>query len=384
MPHPAVRRILVRLGSLKLALAGLGLLMALIFIGTLAQVPLGTYEAQKKFFDSFWVFWDGPGYRLPVFPGGLAIGALLMVNLVSAYALRFPFPKKQAGVVVLHLGLIVMFGGQFFTQLLSTESHMPIEIGQTLNYSENSRHMELAIIDASDPAHDDVTAIPDRVLARKNEIALPGKSFSIRVLDYFMNAELRMLAPGEVSAATQGVGQRIFAARRPPIATDDQPNNTSALIEVLENGRSLGVWLVSYGLGAPQSFFAGGREYSISVRPIRYYYPFSLHLKEFKHDRYPGTDIPKNFSSLVHLHDFERGESRDALIYMNHPLRYRGLTFYQASFGKEDTLSVFQVVRNPAWLTPYISCALVVLGMLMHFFRRLSGFLKRKNEVTSR
>ena len=104
--------------------------------------------------------------------------------------------------------------------------------------------------------------------------------------------------------------------------------------------------------------------------------PFTLTLKEFHHDIYPGTDIPKNFSSLVHLDDPNKNESRDALIYMNHPLRYRGLTFYQASYGKNDTLSIFQVVRNPAWVTPYVSCTVILFGLAIQFLTHLFGFLK--------
>jgi hypothetical protein len=52
---------------------------------------------------------------------------------------------------------------------------------------------------------------------------------------------------------------------------------------------------------------------------------------------------------------------------MNNPLRYAGLTFYQASYGQDDRLSVLQVVRNPGWLLPYIACGLAGLGMLAHF-----------------
>jgi hypothetical protein len=52
---------------------------------------------------------------------------------------------------------------------------------------------------------------------------------------------------------------------------------------------------------------------------------------------------------------------------MNQPLRYLGKTYYQASFGKGDTLSILQVVENPGWLLPYISCVLVTLGLLIHF-----------------
>jgi cytochrome c biogenesis protein ResB len=106
--------------------------------------------------------------------------------------------------------------------------------------------------------------------------------------------------------------------------------------------------------------------------------PFSLTLKDFKHDVYPGTQIPKNFSSLVRLLDPRAGDDRDVLIYMNSPLRHGGLTFYQASFGKDNTLSVLQVVRNPSWTVPYIACLLVAIGLLWHFgmmLRRTLGGL---------
>ena len=66
------------------------------------------------------------------------------------------------------------------------------------------------------------------------------------------------------------------------------------------------------------------------------------------------------------------------LIYMNQPLRYEGRTFYQASYGKGDTLSVLQVVANPGWLVPYLSCTLITLGLLVHFGITLFNALKRR------
>jgi hypothetical protein len=36
---------------------------------------------------------------------------------------------------------------------------------------------------------------------------------------------------------------------------------------------------------------------------------------------------------------------------MNNPLRYAGLTYYQASFDGEHT-TILEVVRNPSWLVP--------------------------------
>jgi hypothetical protein len=114
------------------------------------------------------------------------------------------------------------------------------------------------------------------------------------------------------------------------------------------------------------------------MRPRRQYLPYSMTLKKFSHDVYEGTNIPKNFSSLVHLSNPAKGEARDVLIYMNQPLRYGGKAFYQASFGKNDTLSILQVVENPGWLLPYVSCVLVGLGLLVHFGIGLRRALGRR------
>jgi len=120
------------------------------------------------------------------------------------------------------------------------------------------------------------------------------------------------------------------------------------------------------------------------MRPRREYLPYTLRLKQFRHDRYPGTDIPKNFSSLVQIDNPARGEQRDVLISMNQPLRYGGKAFYQASFGKNDTLSVLQVVENPGWLLPYVSCILVGAGLILHFMLALFRSLKRTGALVTR
>jgi hypothetical protein len=187
-----------------------------------------------------------------------------------------------------------------------------------------------------------------------------------------------MAPPGVSTLATQGVGTRVAVREAAPSTSDEDPNNATAFIEVKESERSRGVWLVSTGLGAPQSFHASGAEYRLALRPKRTYYPFTLTLKEFHHDIYPGTDIPKNFSSLIELSNPEKNDFRQALLYMNHPLRYEGKTFYQASFGEGDRLSVLQVVENPASVTPYLSCALVVLGLLIQFLSHLLAFARKR------
>ena len=99
---------------------------------------------------------------------------------------------------------------------------------------------------------------------------------------------------------------------------------------------------------------------------------------KFQHDIYAGTDIPKNFSSRILLERPETGEKREVLIYMNNPLRYGGETYYQASFDQDNQGTILQVVHNPSWLTPYFSCVLVGIDLVVQFAIHLLGFTTKR------
>lgn len=370
------RRVTDALRSLKLTLACLVSLMVLVVVCTLLQVPLGTHLAVEKTIRTFLIWWrhEGTGIRVPVFPGGGMVGVVLMVNLLFAQFLRLERSRRKAGLWLVHAGLAFLFVGEFCAAFFQVDSQMSIEEGATKNWSDDDRLMELAVSDVTAPDGDVVTSIPDSLLRPGAEIAHPSLPFKIRVRRYFENSSLEMRRPSDPpSEATAAVGANLTVRREPPSTTDDAPNSAAALIEPVGRFPTQGIYWVSNALGAPQGFTHEGKTWRLSLRPRRYVLPFSLTLKDFRHDIYPGTDIPRNFSSLVRLRDIERGEDRDVLISMNAPLRYDGKTFYQASFGKDDTLSVLQVVRNPGWRIPYVSGALIALGMLLHFGVKLSA-----------
>jgi cytochrome c biogenesis protein ResB len=140
----------------------------------------------------------------------------------------------------------------------------------------------------------------------------------------------------------------------------DERDMPAALVEIESAKGAVGTWLVSPQVASPQEFSFEGRTYTLGMRFARDYYPFGIELVKFSHDTYQGTDIPRNFSSQIRLINPATGENRPVLIRMNEPLRHAGYTFYQASFDPNDPrVSVLQVVKNPGWLTPYISCVLV-------------------------
>lgn len=377
------------LASLKLTIVCLMFALVLVLAGTLAQVHLGTQIVQKHFFQSLVVWWpvEDHGFRFPIFPGGHLIGAVLLVNLIAAHLRRFRWTWHNLGIHLTHLGLIIMLAGALFTDLFSVESEMRISQGETKNYAVDASAMELAVIDTSNSEYDQVTAIPFERLRPGGLISDPGLPFSIAVRRVAANAELQMLSqagPNAKPAASQAQGSQIAMTELPRATAQNDRSIPCAVIEIIpvasaksESKGSLGTWLVSEALGGPQIFSCDGRQWSIALRPTRHYKPYSITLNKFTHERYAGTDIASNYASSVLLDDPENNTSRDVLIYMNHPLRYCGDTFYQASFADNDTTSILQVVHNPAVVAPYLGCLVVGAGLLFQFSLHLIRFSRR-------
>jgi hypothetical protein len=220
---------------------------------------------------------------------------------------------------------------------------------------------------------------------RYKEIRLPELPFTVRVKNFFANSDVQNRAPDSKmpAAASHGLGAQATVKEMPRVTAMDRTDVPSAVIELVAPQGPIGTWLVSEFINGPQEFEWNNRTYSVTLRPRRYYKPYSIQLVEFKHDVYPGTDIPKNFSSRVLLQRPDTGEKRSVLVYMNNPLRYAGETYYQASFDRDDGGTVLQVVHNPSWLTPYFSCVLVGAGLVVQFMIGLLGFrLKRGEKVT--
>jgi ResB-like family protein len=364
--------------SLALTITCLAFLMVLVVACTLAQVRLGTLGAVNLYMRSWFYWMDLGALRIPIFPGGALVGLVLVLNLVFAQFRRLELSWKKAGIWIVHAGLIILVVGEFVTGGFQVDARLAVEEGQTANYIEVPRELELALVDVTDPGFDDVYGVPEKTLGRGGTIAVPGTPLSVRVKQYQRNSLLVAATPGEPSTGVdQGAGVGVAIRPVPPETTDDRVDLSSAVVEVVAGGKRLGTWLASNAVDQPQAFSFGGRTWQLGLRNRREYLPYTLTLKKFSHDVYPGTDIPKNFSSLVHLVDPTKGEDRDVLIYMNQPLRHGGKAFYQASFGKNDTLSILQVVENPGWLLPYVSTVLVTLGLLVHFAISLRRGVRR-------
>ncbi len=395
------------LASLRLTVGLFVLSMFLIFCGTLAQMDNGLWAVLSGYFRAFiaWIpfqvfvrfgqvfFWFPKTWYVSgsfPFPGGYLLGGALLLNLLAAHLVRFRISWKRSGILLTHAGLIVLMLGELITGLFAVEGMMVIPTGESSNYVIHTDKTELAIIDPSGPQTDHVVVVPGSMLKQRQgrewirDERLP---FDIEVIRYMVNSsEPRKVKPGEKNPATAGVGREgIVDEERPGRGIDAEQRIDMAAayltFHAKDTGASLGTYLTTPWIDEEQSVKVNGKEYRVTLRLQREYKPYTLHLEEFRHDLYPGTDIPLNFSSKVRLIDPEYNVDREVLIYMNNPLRYRGATFYQADWIRSpqgDRGTKLQVVTNPAWLMPYFSCAMVALGMTIHFGMHLVSFLRRR------
>ncbi len=371
--------------SLKLTVACLVLAMVLVFVGTLAQVEIGLWEAQAKYFRSIFVYKSLGGLNIPILPGGYLVGGVLFVNLIVSHIRRFKYSWSKSGIFLTHAGLMVLLLGQFTTELWQVESYMKIFEGETKNFSESHRKTELVLIDKSDANEDRVSSVPTSILRSGETVSEDALPYDIKVIEFAPNSELEEKAQeGDV---LQGRARAYGMMPRATVNTEDDRNLPTAIVEIVsKSGETKGRWLASAWFRHPELLELDGKPYELGIRLKRYYYPFSMMLHEATHDTYLGTEIAKNFASQIHLTNDSTDEDREIKISMNRPLRYSGLAFFQSGMtadavaireGVADS-TVLQVVSNPSWLIPYISCSLVMIGLLVQFLIHLVKFLVRR------
>lgn len=117
---------------------------------------------------------------------------------------------------------------------------------------------------------------------------------------------------------------------------------------------------------------------------VEQHLPFEVELLDFKLSRYPGSNSPSSYESLLKLH--VEGKSFEKLVYMNHVLDLQGYRFFQASYDPDELGSILSVSYDVAGrrvtYTGYFLLYVGLLGCLLgrgSRFRRLSRQLKSLN-----
>lgn len=310
---------------------------------------------------------------------GTGCGLLLLAGGVLLFA-------NKGGMALLHGGILLLMLNEFFMGLYMREGQMMIAEGGTVDYVIDNRSIELVFMDRSPSDRDDVFAVRAPQWKEGSVLRQPEIPFEVEIRRFLPNSKMIRIDVDEDNLATTGIGRTWRAVSIPTgrgIDSDqavDAPSLYAAFREK-GTGRDLGTWLLSVHIPwdkMPQRVMAGDRPYEVALRFEHTYKPYAVHLVDFRFDRYPGTNQPRNYSSDIRLIDPERNVDRKVRIWMNNPLRYRGDTMYQSSFTQDEKGTVLQVVTHSGWMVPYVSCMLVATGMLAQFGLSLSRFLRRR------
>jgi hypothetical protein len=396
------RHWLAPIASLRLTVVLFLLASILVFYGTIVQVDLPNFTTVDRYFRSF-IIWipartllfnlsqanlEALGlanFALP-FPGGWLIGGVMMINLLAAHAIHFKMSWRRSGIVVIHAGIVLLMISEVITGVYALEGHMHIPTGTSVNYVQHNHLPEIVFTHPSEKKGKDVVAVvPKQYLHTGAVIDDPKLPCTLKIVQYMSNSNLlEILDPAWKNPATMGVGLDSHAIELPEVTGAGMAENKvdipSAYVQLVERstGKDLGTLLLTIYITRPEKITIGGIAYDVSLRFKRSYRPYSIFLKKFVHDNYVGTSKPKDFRAFIRFtdptHKFERD---DIEIYMNHPYRYEGETFYQSAVPEFDG-TILQVVRNPGWTLPYIACLVVAAGMIVHFGLMLTKFVNAR------
>ena len=349
-------------------------MMMLVVLGTLAQKDMGLYAAQNRYFSA-WITWF---WFIPM-PGGRLTLIIILINLSFFFFKKSIWKIKKLGIVILHLGGILLLVGGGLTAMFSSEGNMVIEESAQSNHVEDYHFMELAIINTSASSFDEFTIFDQPLLKRNQVLAHAKLNFEIEIINYLDNCEP---TKRNSSAGIQHKGMlKNFMLNELKLEKEDNWNRPGMIYKISNSGTNAdGMYGIFLGQPISQTVSVNNKDYTIILRRKRTYLPFSIELLDFKKILYPGTDIPKSYSSDINL--IENGAVRKILIQMNEPLRHKGYTFFQSSFieGPNSETTVLAVVKNYGRLFPYISSIIMCIGLLFHLSQKLPDLFRKSKE----
>ncbi|MFH5804782.1 cytochrome c biogenesis protein CcsA [Alienimonas sp. DA493] len=364
-----------------------------------------------------------------LFQGAVSDGsARILWNLMKAtfaagvlLAGLLPIFGRQGGTFLLHCGLLMLLGSEFYTGVVARQPTQEASIflreGDRVDYLTDARHFELALITETPEGDRHAVISGDELLAAEEEgrtIDDPRLPLAVTPVELFENARASRPADEDVLSApddapggdpgftlvevAKGVGVGDTASAQ------DRPGGLFRLTD--KNGKELGealLWTDNVTLRnlldpVPVVVETPDGPVRLQLRYARKYLPYTVGLKAVRAEMYPGTSTPRTYESDLEIAPLpdrageEAGEPFAAFIKMNNPLRYSGRTFYQQNFYGAVPAGPFstpqpegtglQVVTNDGWMVPYVACMVLAVGMLAQFCMSLTRFLGRRGPVT--
>jgi len=371
-------------GSFGLACILLLCLFMLTLFGTLYQVDNGLYQAKQIFFNS-WFLTTGPG--IPVFPGGVLVMLLLTVNIIVGGIMRMKWRRRNAGVLVIHVGIIFMLVGGLVKLVDSQEGHLSLFEGEQSDEFISYHLYEVNIWEMTGSTQVPMWVIGDDLLTDLDDggqrsFHAKDLPFTLILSDYLRNCNA--LPKGPAWTAHGDVIDGFGLLKLDPMK-EAEGNVAGLFAEVIAADGTAKKGILWSQQRAPWAIEVDGRRFAIDFHHTAFPMPFTIRLDKFTKEEHPGTRMAKSYRSNVTRLDAR--SQQPVLIQMNDPLREGGLVLFQSSYGTSQNgrlYSVFSVVRNPSDKWPEYALWVITLGLVMAFGRHLLGFIRKQNQRRSK
>lgn len=368
------------LSSNGLACVLLVLLMVVTFLGTIEQVDRGLYEVKKRYFESlFLIHWAFSIFPIPL-PGGYLLATLTGVNLTCGGLVRIRKGISQLGVIIAHAGIVLLLIAGGVKYEFGVDGLMSLYESEQGREFESPREWELAISSHKTAGALVEFLIPDAAFShlragRTGTFHHGEIPFDVTATRYFPNA---VPQPAPAHSAAEAVDGFILQ----PVASSSEPEHNLPGLYVtlrMKDTASETRGILWGGQRGPLTVDAGDETWTLDLRRKRRQLPFAVRLDAFTRELHPRTTMPKAFVSEVTRID--DGLEQPVRISMNEPLRHKGYTLYQASWGPQDAppgtplYSTLAVTFDPAERLPLYACVVITAGLGFHFslvlYRRL-------------
>ena len=381
------------LSGFGLATVLLLLLGLLTWFATLEQIDNGLYPTLNKYFHwkSVFLLPEIQGKMVPLpLPGGYWVGAVLLLNLTLGGVIRIRKGWRHVGNLISHLGIIFMLVGGGVAHHFSERGNMAVREGESSSAAEDYFEYVVEVAEIKNGKMDSIHVIrggqmDDLTGGDARLFRFPALPFDLELAGYLGNAVpvgMTERAPDQGQLTVDG-----YYLKKKPDEVNAEAHTAGCYARVVHrDGTKSAPFILAGASFHPFSIRHEDRIFTVDMRKRLWPMPFTVKLDEFTAAFHPGTMKPAKFISKITR--IENGGEAKVTIQMNEPMRYEGLTFFQASYGPpgagpgQKMYSVFEIVKNPADKWPEYSLYVVSFGMLVTFLTKLGTYLgaaSRKN-----
>lgn len=327
-----------------------------IAYATFIENDYGTDTAQALIYQAWW------------FELLLLVGMLNLVGSVVRYKL---ISRKKWAILMFHLAFILIIIGAGVTRYFGFEGSMHIREGESTNIivSESTYIDIKASVNGNEVRRmTKVKFTPNTNNNFKETIQIDGKEITV---------ENEIFVPNAAETTISDAFGKVQPSLVQLPAGSDQRGMDAFTAKITSGNETLkvNVFGVNGGVSEPEIVSINGINLRISYGSILRELPFSIYLRDFQLERYPGSMSPSSYASEITLKDPVSSLERPFRIFMNNILKYQGYRFFQSSFDKDEMGTVLSVNQD-YWGTmiSYLGYFFMTLGMAFTVFTKNSRF----------